>query len=188
MSSTKRDLSPEQKRIVGRRRLLKLADFLKKLPANRFDYTSWVGLDWQGKQDLSCGTTGCALGWATTMPEFRRLGLRLHVVGKTCDTDLDTGESFTSETYLVGMVGLKGKNDGPFQAASEIFKISLEHAQFLFSPWFSIDDPRPKEKLPPGHYGYLTSPGARAKPKDVAKHIREYVKIFLQKPKKTARA
>lgn len=62
---------------VGNRRLLKLAAFLRTLPRERFDYTSWVGNGWEGAQDLSCGTTGCALGWAATMPAFRRLGLHL---------------------------------------------------------------------------------------------------------------
>jgi hypothetical protein len=58
------------------RRLLLLADFLEKLPPERFNYGEWVGKDWGGKQDLSCGTTACALGWACTMPEFQALGLK----------------------------------------------------------------------------------------------------------------
>jgi hypothetical protein len=33
---------------------------------------------WDGKnQKLSCGTTACAVGLASTLPTFRRLGLRL---------------------------------------------------------------------------------------------------------------
>lgn len=62
---------------VGNRRLLKLAAFLRTLPRRRFDYTNWVGIDWKGAKDFSCGTTACALGWATTMPAFQRLGLRM---------------------------------------------------------------------------------------------------------------
>ncbi len=58
-------------------RLLLLADFLDKLPPERFNYAAWVGHDWKEMEDLSCGTTACALGWAATMPEFRKLGLRL---------------------------------------------------------------------------------------------------------------
>jgi hypothetical protein len=57
--------------------LLTLADFLAELPPERFNYESWVGEDWDGKPDLSCGTTACALGWACTMPAFRRLGATL---------------------------------------------------------------------------------------------------------------
>lgn len=63
--------------VMHARRLLKLADFLETIPETRFDLRTWVGDSWKGKQDLSCGTTACALGWACTMPEFRKLGVRL---------------------------------------------------------------------------------------------------------------
>lgn len=58
-------------------RLLRLADFLDTLDPARFNFDRWVGPDWQGRDDLSCGTTACGLGWATTIPEFRELGLRM---------------------------------------------------------------------------------------------------------------
>jgi hypothetical protein len=66
---------------VGNRRLLALADLLEKLPRKRFDYSNWVGDNWTGDPKLSCGTTACALGWATTMPNLRRAGLRLNKAG-----------------------------------------------------------------------------------------------------------
>lgn len=51
----------------GHRRLLVLAEFLEtKVPASAFDLSDW-----------NCGTSACAVGWATTIPEFRLLGLRL---------------------------------------------------------------------------------------------------------------
>ncbi len=63
---------------VGNRRLLKLADFLDALPDERFEFNHFVDESvWEGKLDLSCGTTACAMGWATTMPMFRKLGLRM---------------------------------------------------------------------------------------------------------------
>lgn len=65
------------KRTIGNQRLLKLAALLERLPPERFNYSHWVGDDWKGKKDLSCGTTACALGWATTIPELRKLGLHL---------------------------------------------------------------------------------------------------------------
>lgn len=61
----------------GLRRLLVLADFLETVPASRFHMDVWVGDDWKGAADLSCGTAACAMGWATTIPEFQQLGLRL---------------------------------------------------------------------------------------------------------------
>lgn len=66
---------------TGNRRLLKLADKLDSLPPARFKYSSWVGDDWKGKPDLSCGTTACAIGWGTTMPVLRRAGLGLYGIG-----------------------------------------------------------------------------------------------------------
>ncbi len=56
-------------------RLLLLADFLERLPDKRFDYGHWIGNGWKGDPGLSCGTTACALGWATAIPEFQALGL-----------------------------------------------------------------------------------------------------------------
>lgn len=74
-ATTKKRVTP--KRTLGNQRLIKLAVFLEKLPPKRFDYGVWAGNNWKGKPDLSCGTTACALGWATTIPEFKKLGLRL---------------------------------------------------------------------------------------------------------------
>ncbi len=66
------------KQSIFKFRMLYLAKFLRGLPPERFDYSSWVGDTWLKKQDLSCGTTACALGWAATIPEFRKsTGLRL---------------------------------------------------------------------------------------------------------------
>lgn len=69
-------LTPEQN-AESARRLNVLARKLDTVPEVRFNYRRWVGSDWRGKPDLSCGTTACALGWATTIPEFVALGLRL---------------------------------------------------------------------------------------------------------------
>lgn len=68
---------------VGIRRILKLADYVEKIPRGRFDFERFVGEDWTGDPKLSCGTTACALGWATTMPLFKKLGLRLHRDGSS---------------------------------------------------------------------------------------------------------
>ena len=50
------------------RRLLKLAKFLKTIPDEKFDIGIW-------KTERKCGTVCCAVGWATNIPEFNRLGL-----------------------------------------------------------------------------------------------------------------
>jgi hypothetical protein len=128
--------------------LLTLADFLEELPADRFNYRVWVGGEWKGKADLSCGTTACALGWATTIPEFADRGL-----------------------LLVRVIGVRGgvpryRGVLGLEAASEFFGIPQVDAGFLFMPadWDAIlGSPRPGE------------PNGDAGPAEVAAHIRRYV-------------
>ncbi|URG13783.1 hypothetical protein [Acinetobacter phage vB_AbaS_TCUP2199] len=58
-----------------------LKEFLKTLPREKFDLDSWrEGPYWSDavtdealKND--CGTKGCAMGWAATLPEFKEAGL-----------------------------------------------------------------------------------------------------------------
>jgi hypothetical protein len=134
---------------MNARRLLLLADFLEKLPRKRFYYGSWVGEDWKGKQDLSCGTTACALGWAATLPSLRRAGLELRM-----------------SKHQNGYVAFRGMRGNRFEpghhqslcAAAKVFAISLDDANQLFAaPYPSrLDDD--------------------ATPKQVARHIRKFVK------------
>lgn len=144
---------------VGMKRLEKLATKLEKLPPKRFNYNSWVGRNWGKKPDLSCGTTACAMGWATTMPEFRRLGLRMNAAGTPVFSDQvklddvpDAQVCFGRSDVTYGGVG----------SAAEIFRISLESAGYLFVP------------------GYQTklgeAPDEYASAKAVARHIRNFVR------------
>lgn len=133
-------------------RLLRLAAFLDDVPPHRFDYSRWVGTDWKGKEDLSCGTTACALGWATTMPEFRRLGLRL---------GLDMG---------TGVVHLKTQRpnfwSSPIYASEKVFGLTYKEHGYLFG---AAEGPSGERSL---------AEGARAT--TVAKHIRRFVKRKLR--------
>jgi hypothetical protein len=107
---------------VVRRRLLKLADFLEKLPRSKFDYLVWGECDVDKVAKVTslaqpgCGTRGCALGWAASMPEFRRLGLAL------CDGDMVYG----------GKVGLDVTFNGAPSTGSEVF--GLRAAEHCFMP------------------------------------------------------
>jgi hypothetical protein len=133
------------KKTTSARRLLKLAAFLEKLPTERFNYQFWVGKDWEGKADLSCGTTACALGWATTMPEFRRLGLQL--------VKLNSNYAFVVSART---------GASAFGAAQEIFGLDQDESAYLFSPGIL--------------YHGEESPPRTATPREVASHIRDFVK------------
>lgn len=88
-------------------RLLLLADFLDTVAPEKFDLSSWRFLgdpdddfDWynNGKDyrmsvttdeqlmDHSCGTTGCAVGWACAMPVFQQEGLQWRNMAPTYAT------------------------------------------------------------------------------------------------------
>lgn len=135
-------------------RLLKLADFLDKLPKNRFDYCTWVGDDWEGKKDLSCGTTACALGWATTIPAFRKLGLRM--------IRYNSG---------AGGVCLKKQEHNIIDSYDD-FVYSLAAGKKIFG----LDDIEFEYIFVPADYNFDKKPGNNATPKQVAKHIRKFVK------------
>lgn len=141
---------------VFKRRLLKLADFLDKLPRKRFDYSHWAGKDWGGKSDLSCGTTACALGWATTIPSLRKAGLRLAVniifgVPAVClKRHLDN-------RYWVSL-------DTSAEAAREVFGLDYKEFETLFVPRQCEDDDFTPNPLV-----------SNATPKQVANHIRKFV-------------
>lgn len=104
-------------RAIGMRRLLVLARFLRRLPRRRFDYGTWTGDDWKGSQTLRCGTTACALGWAATMPIFRRAGLHINNWG---DPQLGHGNPFRHATGT--------------SAAEKLFHLHDFEADHLFLP------------------------------------------------------
>lgn len=65
---------------VHKDRLLMIADKLEESHVQEhFDYASFVHRStWDGSEDLvSCGTAACAIGWGTTVPALRELGLHL---------------------------------------------------------------------------------------------------------------
>lgn len=67
---------------TGKRRLLKLADFLEKAKIRgEFDMSTWATA--AKKEQPTCGTIGCALGWATAIPSFFRAGLHLATSRRT---------------------------------------------------------------------------------------------------------
>ena len=127
------------------KRLLKLADFLDTLPTKRFDFDQWAN----GPMN-ECDSVGCALGWSTTIPTFKKLGFKL------------------VEYNLGGILTPEYKNEtGPY-AAAKLFGITNNEAYHLFVPY---------ENLISFGTGKVIRKGltANATAKQVAKHIRSFI-------------
>lgn len=141
-----------------RRLLLQLARFLLELKPGRFNFKEWAGDDWEGKPDLSCGTTACAMGWATTLPSFRKLGLRLVRLSRT-------------GIVLVGRVGMRvDGHDSSIRHIADALNLSFDDAAKLF--------------IPSNHGGgHMPSDSTAA---EVARHIERYVKRQDKKKRKAA--
>lgn len=137
----------------GNARLLRLAEFLEQLEPKRFDYKSWVGSDWGGKSDLSCGTTACALGWAAAMPEFQALGVRL--VKSQYSQYNNSMIKMENSDYFPGYAQIQ-------EVGIEIFGLDRDEFEYLFVP---------REDWDP--HGTIKERTASAK--QVAAKIREFV-------------
>jgi hypothetical protein len=132
---------------VNKRRLLKLAVFLDTLPPKRFNFGHWVGMAWKGNQDLSCGTTACAIGWCPTIPAFRRLGLRIVRI------DGEPAVVFKGQRRDSAI-------QATFRAAGRLFQLTENEVDYLFTPTIWTNDPGLPE---------------HATAKQVARHIRKFV-------------
>lgn len=124
------DYIPELIRPETKEKLLILAEFLPSVSEDHFDmdvFYSYKNLglsDFKSLPDLgSCGTVGCAAGWAATIPSFQEQGLTMslnkNIVFKTPEGDF----------LLHG-----------FDAVKAFFGISEELALFLFTPEAYVDD------------------------------------------------
>jgi hypothetical protein len=138
------------------RRLMLVVAKLRALPVERFDYGRWVGQNWQDAPDLSCGTTACALGWATTIPELAAAGLRLK---RGTDGYVYVSDGTPDDSSFAS-----------FHAASGIFGISTDDAEYLFAPGVAP----PKDD---SFVGSDDSPRGCAGPAEVADHIERFVRL-----------
>lgn len=126
---TKRDIE------TSVRRLTKLSQHLRSLPAKKFNLDTWVnqptvrfGEDIDESKVIDdvnnpeCGTTACACGHAATIPEFRRAGLKF------------TQNYWGGNEIQYKKPGSKGDASIAFRAASEFFKLENDISDYLFSP------------------------------------------------------
>lgn len=131
-------------------RLLKLASFLETVPEKGFKFVQWFRGDTCDITD--CGTIGCGLGWATAVPEFRDLGLKIFKV---------------SDGWKSGYPAIRPAEDitgqwvATCEATREIFGLTEDETEYLFTP---NEDGYDDERLPED-----------ATAKELAAHIRRFV-------------
>lgn len=107
-------------------KLLTLAAFLRELPAKKFDLERWLSKGDPVK--APCGTVACACGWATSIPSFRRAGLKM-------------GKSFKDIGFTRVDVGhtISYRGHESWDAVMVFFGLDRGDAEHLFS---SLEYPR----------------------------------------------
>jgi len=101
------------------------ADFLEDVPSGNFDMNSWkegynsLNIN---KMDGECGTTACAGGWATVIPQFKRRGLHLEREGQS-DEKLIVAFEDANRCHYTHML-----------AISEFFNIEDDDADWICDP------------------------------------------------------
>lgn len=83
-------------------RLTKLAEFLEGVPPEHFDMRIWG-------TDAECGTSGCAIGWACQVPEFKDAGLALVQTARP------------SRMFAPAIIGVTDISD-PYFSASDVIE------------------------------------------------------------------
>lgn len=104
---------------MNKRRLLKLATFLRTVPRRAFDIQNWQtrpATKPEGRVPGECGFAGCAMGWAAHAKLFR---------------DLKPGQ----HGWPVFRKNGKGQSFSQFDAAKKLFELSsYNSAYYLFDP------------------------------------------------------
>jgi hypothetical protein len=116
---------------MNKERLELVAKKLESLPPERFNYSSWIGKNWEGAQDLSCGTTACALGWAATIPELQEAGLRIVAAW---DDVSDLSYPYVALSTRRQLVPVYEANHESVVAAMWVFELTEDEVSFLFIP------------------------------------------------------
>jgi len=131
---------------VNVRRLIKLADHLKRVPRQRFNMAFW-GEGVIGGSYPKCGFAGCAMGHAAFIPLFRRLGLRLVQT-------ISAAQAYDGKAEFEPRI----ERRGGMRAAMWLFSIDSGQATQLFGSQDASGEDREET------------------PQQVAKRIRQFVK------------
>lgn len=141
---------------MNKSRLTKLATLLGSVPDEKFNIQSWRATE-HGSEggdevndehllDTSCGTCGCAIGWACAMPEFQAQGL----------VWTSTGPALRNAEGVY--------RAGGWNAVNEFFDIDHDESRNLFSANSYEDEDKWRSEDSP------------VTPWDVAQRIHEVVK------------
>lgn len=137
---------------MNKRRLLALAKFLEeKVPSRYFDFNRVVGATGRKVKPMKrltpkCGAVGCAMGWAPSVPCLRQDGWRLRLSWREGDDYLFFRQGDSCHVNM-------------YDAARKMFGLGPRATEYLF--------------LPGGDFSGLPQ---SATPKQVAEHIRAFVK------------
>lgn len=98
---------------TGKKRLLKLAAFLEKLPAKKFNLNVVVeGEGLPNHKTKECGATACAIGW--------------------CPRALPNAAKYIDDNVVP--IGCLNSYQSYEQTGMELFDITYDQSDFLFSP------------------------------------------------------
>lgn len=133
MSGSNKQSTPKKKRFVPTEetyafRLLRLAEYLRSVPDEQWDYSVWYSKVEYTSSPNVCGTTACALGHACMMPEFRKLGARL----RSCENGY---------AFPVLVKNRKKARIGEFVVCWELFNLSANEVNELFINEKFMNDP-----------------------------------------------
>ncbi len=128
-------------------RLLRLADYLDTVPAERFDMGWWGSRGPWPERSRLCGTVACAFGHACLIPEFQAAGL-------------SPGWSAAGNLFPT-LAGFTGEPGDTFAIAAAFFGLDLRDSFHLFEPDEYVDD--------------REQPASSIRPAEVAARIRELV-------------
>jgi hypothetical protein len=122
--------------------------------------SSWVGNDevpWGGNADLSCGTSACACGIGTTIPEFRKAGLHLEMSGAETGKGVlvfskDAGHKYYSFSAAHEFFGVEHLSTTYWLFSNNEYALSVSITPAMVANRLSYVLEHGEENLPSRHY------------------------------------
>ncbi len=117
---------------MNKRRLNTLKNFLmNKVNPDRFVMEEWAGEIKNGKP--ACGTSACALGWATAIPSFNKNGLRMAKLRKYDKRNIYVTIKGMRNNYVEETIRPNVSLHRSLKAAMKFFDITHTEASHIFT-------------------------------------------------------